>query len=80
MTYRTIIQIVVLSEGPFDCKDLGVIHNAITEGDCVGTVSIEDSVVLTRKQTADALYKAGSEPAFFQLDDDGNSIEERDTP
>ncbi len=76
--YRTTIQIVVLSEGPFDCNDLQTIDKAITAGDCVGTVDTESSTLLTGKQAADALYAAGSEPGFFQLDADGNSIMDGD--
>jgi hypothetical protein len=75
--HRTVIEVVVLSETPLDgCEDLGAINDAITTGDCVGTVKTKSQTELTGRKTADALYAAGSEPGFFQLDDDGNKIED----
>jgi hypothetical protein len=37
-----------------------------------------DVEFLTGKQMADALKEARSEPEFFELDDDGNSLEDDD--
>jgi len=37
-----------------------------------------DVEFLTGKQMADALKDARSEPEFFELDDDGNSLEDGD--
>lgn len=34
--YRTVIQVEVLSEDPFECTDLGEVNYAIAEGDCSG--------------------------------------------
>ena len=73
--HRTVIQVVVLSEEPFNCESLEGINYAITDGDCVGTVETKSAKELTGRQMANALYAAGSEPGFFGLDDDGNEEE-----
>jgi len=71
--YKTIIQIEVLSEEPYDNDDPAAIGYDCDEGDCVGTSKIVSQKVLTGKQMANALYDAGSEPGFFQLNDDGTT-------
>ena len=43
--YRTLIQVEVLSEEPFECESLEDVHDAITTGDCsgkYGIVSVEE--------------------------------------
>lgn len=72
--YKTTIRVTVLSEDPFDCTDLETIAEATDKGDCVGEVDNEGSVEVTGKEMADLLYAAGSEPGFFQIDDDGKNI------
>jgi hypothetical protein len=73
--YRTVISVVVLSEGPFIYDDLDDVNSAITTGDHVGTVTETSVKTLTGKQAANALLDAGSEPGFFELDDEGNDID-----
>lgn len=71
--YKTTFTIEVLSEEPLgDELTLSQIDYAITEGPCVGFTLLNRQEELTSKQMADALYEAGSDPGFFQLDDDGN--------
>jgi len=73
--YKTIFTIEVLSEDrPCDVNTLADLHYAITEGDCCSKWS-ERGEQITAKECADALYDQGSEPGFFQLDDDGNPLE-----
>ncbi len=78
--YKRVFKFEVLSEEPLtgdpDLSDL----DAMTDtGDCVGRFLEDDgNETLTGAQMAKALYEAGSEPGFFQLDDDGNIDEDED--
>ena len=77
--YRNVVQIVVLTEDePLGggVPTLSSIEYEINYGDCVGGELSIDSKQISSKQVADALYDLGSEPGFFQLDDDGNSVDE----
>ena len=74
--YRTTFSIDVLSEESLgDCLSLAQIDYAISEGDCCGGNLRSVETPITPKQAADSLYEFGSTPDFFQLDDDGNTIE-----
>ena len=72
--HRTVIQVEVLSEEPYEFENLGNLAYDIEEGDCSGSASIVEIKELTGKQMAKALKSQGSDPEFFQLDKDGNSI------
>ena len=73
--FRTKFTMEILSEGEFgDALSLEQIAWAISEGDCVGRLSADGVDALTPKGMADALIDLGSEPGFFQLDDDGKSL------
>lgn len=62
----------MLSEEPLAPDlPLGDIAYMIGEGDCVGQVTQSESVEMTPKNMAAALYRYGSEPGFFWLNDDG---------
>ena len=76
MFFKTTITVTVLSENPLGlvCNDLGELHYRITNGDCVGTIKDASHEQITGKQCADTLYELGSEPDFFRLDDEGNTI------
>lgn len=77
--YKTTFTIEVLSEGPLgDCLSLSQIDYAISEGDCVGGNLTANEIEISAKQVADTLYVFGSTPSFFNLDDEGNSLDERD--
>lgn len=72
LRYKTKLTIEVLSEGEYgDGLTLEQIAYDISEGPCVGRLSIEKSTTLSAKEMADALVDFGSEPSFFQLDDNG---------
>lgn len=74
--YKTIISIEVLSEDPLpDQIDLNDIAYGITDGDWSGTVEKSFEKTLTGPETAVALADQGSDPEFFQLDEDGNDID-----
>ena len=75
--YRTVIQVEILSEEPYHLgsKDLDDIRFDIIEGDCSGAIT--DIVIneqLDGKQVALALQNQGSDPEFFQIDEEGNDI------
>lgn len=74
--YKTVIQMEVLSEEPIGDADMQTILHQTTDGDWSGknTTIVQDEA-LSGKQMADALREQGSDPEFFQLDEDGNEIE-----
>jgi len=75
--FKTTFTYSVLSEDPLpDCLTLEQIHVLTHYEDCVGQFVSTTQEELTPKQTAEALYAFGSEPGFFQLNDDGTPIEE----
>lgn len=70
--HRTVVEIVILSEEPWVSEDLEEIAEATDTGDCVGKVKIVKSDEVGGPAMARYLSEAGSEPAFFGLDDEGN--------
>jgi len=72
--YRTIIQVEVLSEDPYEYEDLTGLAYDIENGPCSGKTSVKSSTILTGKQMAQALRKQGSDPEFLQLNDRGRTI------
>ena len=58
-------------------EDMGLedLSYEVTEGHCVLRSYQAKEKILTGAQAAKELYKAGSSPDFFQLDDSGNSID-----
>jgi hypothetical protein len=74
--YRTEITFIVLSEEPIHpAMDMEGIVAECESGGYVADYNItvpDKRETLTGKQMAEALYKAGSDPSFFRLDDDGN--------
>ncbi len=70
--YKTVVQVVVLSEEPLpEETDIDDLHYRITEGCCSGIVSRVSHEELNGKQAADALAEQFSDPSFFQLTEDG---------
>ena len=74
--YRTVIEVEVLSEDPVDFGDLAGVHAAITDGECVGAWKVLKQGNVNPKQMVRLLKKAGSEPGFFQLNDEGEDVDE----
>jgi len=73
--YQTKIVVTVLSEEPLEWDDLHDVDYAITDGGCSGDTQECAHKVLTAKQVVKALQAQGSEPGFFQLDDDGKDVD-----
>jgi hypothetical protein len=77
--YRTVIQVVVLSETPYSKTDLAQIAEDCDEGNQVGTTTIiSDSEEMDAKTTVVLLKEAGSEPGFFALDVHGNDDDDEE--
>jgi hypothetical protein len=70
--YRNVIMMEVLSETPLAEMDLGALHEAITTGDCSGRVHWAAEEALDGATAARLLHAQGSDPEFFQIDQDGN--------
>ena len=73
--YKTMIIVEVLSEERYSPESIEGIARDITEGDCVGDWDAETSEEVDGRRMADLLREVGSEPGFFQLDDEGNDID-----
>jgi hypothetical protein len=76
--YRTVIQVVVLSEEPIpDDMSFEEIDANCVDGDFCGSSDyIEHNKPITGKEAAKAVIGTGSDPVFFQMDKDGNELEE----
>jgi len=75
--YRTIVQIVILSDEKYDTnKSLSDINYDITDGDCSGqtTIKVENKVLLGRS-AAKQIEIQGSDPEFFGIDENGYEVE-----
>lgn len=71
--YKSTMQITVLSEEPFHWESLADIDYEITYGECTGAVEdLRSNEVLNGTEVAKELTSVGSEPGFFQLDENGN--------
>jgi hypothetical protein len=73
--YKTVLQVEVLSEGPYQPESLEQVHHDITEGDCSGEWKIVRSKELNGRQAARALLKQASDPGFFSLTKAGEDAE-----
>jgi hypothetical protein len=75
--YRTVIQIEILSEDPYETNDLNTIEYDITEGRCSGNAKdIIRNEVKNGKEMADLLTAQGSAPEFFNLNDAGENVDD----
>lgn len=74
--HKTVFKVTVLSEEPFEYDGIESIAYSITQGDCSGHTEEIKRQRLTGKQMAKELLNQGSDPEFFQLDKEGNEIEE----
>ena len=75
--FKTVVQVEVLSENPFEFTGLKDLDYLITQGHCVGAVRILETEELTGKETAVALMEQGHDPSFFHLTADGQDADER---
>lgn len=73
--YRTTIVIEVLSEEPYTPDSVQQIDYDIIEGDCSGQMFAGKSFEVDGPTMAANLKAQGSDPEFFQLDDEGNDLD-----
>lgn len=74
--YKTIVTVEVLSEEPIpNWTDLENLNYQITYGDWSGEVNIGTSEEVDAKTIAKLLINQGSDPGFFNLDQEGNPSE-----
>jgi hypothetical protein len=80
--YKTIITFEVLSEEPIPgCLTLADIGKEAEYGRYVGRFlerGPNDHILMNGAAMAEALVEAGSEPSFFELDEDGNDYDENE--
>jgi hypothetical protein len=75
--YRTVIQIEILSEEPYEGGDLDTIKYDITEGHCSGRLKdVVRSEEKNGKEMAGLLCEQASDPEFFMLTKDGEDLKE----
>jgi hypothetical protein len=75
--YKTTVQFTVLSEEPIPPHvDLQYIGTECVDGQYVGSFGAIEEVELSGGRMAFELCEAGSEPGFFDLDDEGNPAED----
>lgn len=67
--YRQIVFVEVLSEQPLPDGSLNMLAYRVTEGDCVGGIVHTHRESISDREMAESLYRLGSEPSFFQLDE-----------
>ena len=73
--YRTVYEVEVFSEGPFEVNghgdsdpfDLEAISYAITDGECIGNVTRKDSAVVPPSKVRDELLRIGNDGGFFEF-------------
>ena len=76
--WKTVIEVTVLSEDKpvGEGLELDDIHYEITEGHCSGDIVIKSQKQVCAKTMAKLLESQGSDPGFFQLDEDGKELED----
>lgn len=72
--YKTIVMVEVLSDSPIGNPSLSEVEYLISEGGCTGEYWVESVSELTPKEMAQCCIEHGSDPEFFEIDSDGNSV------
>lgn len=75
--HRTVFYVEVLSEVPLsDDLTLEDIHHEITTGDCSGVFNMTVNESVDGPAMAKLLQAQGSDPGFFNLDEEGDDFDE----
>ncbi len=75
--YKIIYQVTVLADDTLsDNYTLNDIGFLINNGKCSGVTKQISHKTLDGKQIAEELQKQGSDPGFFQVDKNGNDLEQ----
>jgi len=72
---RFVLEVLEEGEGYADAGMLGELLCNVLD-DCIVHFKEESLTALTPKEAAQFAIEAGSEPEFFELDADGNDLEE----
>lgn len=70
--YRKLYMLDVVSETSLAEATLEAVMRSTYDGDDVGDSTDFDEMEIVGQQAAELLYAMGSEPEFFQLEDDGS--------
>jgi hypothetical protein len=73
--FKTVVQIEILSENPFEFISLTDLDCLISKGLVAGDVQIIEQDELTGKEAAAALIQQGTDPGFFNLTADGEDAD-----
>lgn len=77
--FKTKIEVLILSEYRLSGNEsLADLHELTMGegGDCSAKVEFDHSEAISSKEAAKLLQEQGSDPAFFQLDHNGNDLGE----
>lgn len=75
--FKQIIQVEVLSEDvPLEWDNLADVHDAITTGTCSGKVTEQSKETVDGPTMAKLLEAQASDPAFFNLTENGEDADE----
>ncbi len=74
--YRTLIQVEVVSEGPYDPQSIEQLRDDIINGDCSGKWEVVESEEVSGKEVVALCATHETEPSFFRLGADGNDLTE----
>lgn len=70
--YKTVIQVEILSEEPYQGGDLMKVHNDITFENCSGLIkTVVSDEVLEGEVSAEEVKRHGTDPEFFKMDEYG---------
>lgn len=74
--FRTVVEVEILSEdAPWD-GELDALAYDVRDGNCSGSMKTTSSAEVPSQQMAKLLLAQGSDPEFFQLDENGNPLDE----
>jgi len=74
--FKATFKVEVLSEEPLTgSESLADLSYMTIEGDCSGAHELIKQDTLNGKQAAKALQAQGSDPEFFQIDENGNDVD-----
>ena len=75
--FKTVVRVTVLNEDvPIEFDALTELEHAIDSGDEVVQIAVLKQVQLTPRAAARALSRYGSEPEFFQLNGNGEDVDD----
>ena len=76
--YKSVLKVIIVSDEPYpDSVNLEQVNYDITEGHNSGILEWEYlNAEIVGAEAVKAMEEQGSDPEFFQMDDEGNELEE----